>query len=97
MKDNSEGLSVSEILSSIRTAVLDAKAPAVDSANLPDNKEEIFDLTKEMLLKNVSASTMTERDFQNVSAQIIRKFAKSFTAQQILNQSDKRVMAKVGS
>lgn len=97
MKDNGEELSVSEILSSIKTAVLDSKAPVVDSNNLPENKEEIFDLTKEMLLKNVSAATMTERDFQNVSAQIIRKFAKSFTAQQILKQSDKRVMAKVGS
>ncbi len=97
MKDEGEELSVSEILSSIKTAVLDSKAPSLDSANLSDNNEEIFELRADMAVKNYPHNAISKKDFDDTSLQILRKFARVFATGNLIRQNQKRVTVKESS
>jgi len=94
MKNEGEELSTDDILSSIRTAVLDTKAPSADFANLRESIEEVFELTADMELKNYPSDTISEKDFDVVSMQILRKFARAFATGNLIRQNQNRVMAK---
>ena len=63
MENNTEELSIDEVLSSIREAVLETKTP--EQISKEESKEDIFVLTEDMLAKNVATSALNEKDFSS--------------------------------
>lgn len=95
MKETEEELSVSEVLSSIRTAVLDKKSPSDVSKEEKVKKnvketsagENVFVLSKKMLVANSANTSLSEKDFDKTSAQLLRKYAKVFATWQTFDQN----------
>lgn len=93
MKEEKEELSVSEVLSSIKTAVLETKtntAPAENNNNSSKKAdrdvEDVFFLTKKMRVRNSSNSSFSEKDFDKTSETLLKKYAKIFATWQAFDE-----------
>jgi len=93
MKEEREELSVSEVLSSIKTAVLETKtntAPAEKNNNSSKKTdrdvEDVFFLTKKMRVRNSSNSSFSEKDFDKTSETLLKKYAKIFATWQAFDE-----------
>ena len=90
MKEDQEELSVSDVLSSIRTAVLETKSPSADLKEPGENKtkksdmtvEDVYVLTENMRLKNSSNNSLSTKDFDKTSESLLKKYAKIFATWQ---------------
>ena len=94
MKEETEELSVSDVLSSIRSAVLETKSPVASGFsekkenNIPQKTqrdmsvEDIFVLAKNMAVNNSSNISMSKKDFDKTSENLLRKYAKIFATWQ---------------
>jgi len=97
MKDQEE-LSVSEVLSSIKTAVLETKSPSFASLTKEAEKmpqkdrtvEDVFILSKDMLVCNSANSSLSESDFDKTSESLLRKYAKIFATWQAFEKNKKQ-------
>lgn len=90
MKEDQEELSVNDVLSSIRTAVLETKSPSADLKEPKENKtkksdmtvEDVYVLTENMRLKNSSNNSLSTKDFDKTSESLLKKYAKIFATWQ---------------
>ncbi len=94
MNDNEEELSVGEILSSIKMAVLDTKSPLADSKITHVKNSDAFILTADMLY--TPSKNKISNGFSKASETLLSKYAKVFVAWQSLIQHNKRVSVKDG-
>ena len=86
MEKNGEELSVNEVLSSIRTAVLEKQSSnKTAKAKNYSADEDVFVLTKDMLAKNVYPQ-LNQKEFGRTSLQLVRKYAKAVAAWQVKQQ-----------
>ena len=91
--EKEEELSVDEVLSSIREAVLKTKSPSSDSekedGTSRDKKEmkEVFVLGKNMLVDNSTNVSLSEKDFDKTSESLLKRYAKVFATWQAFDQN----------
>lgn len=97
MEKTEEELSVDEVLSSIRTAVLETKSPSDDEKKEEEKKqqkkvvtkEHVFVLSKDMLVDNSANVSLSENDFDKTSENLLKKYAKVFATWQAFEQNQK--------
>jgi len=93
MKEEKTETSVNEVLSSIKTAVLETKikndsAEKSNSSKKSDrDAKDLFVLTKKMRVKNSSNSSFSEKDFDKTSEVLLKKYAKVFATWQDFDES----------